>query len=70
MNPQRAYLAHALELLQSQWRNRELIMQMTKRVVIGRYRGSVMGLAWSLFKFIVVLAVYMFAFSLVLKGLE
>ena len=28
-------------MLQSVWKNRELIAQMMKREVIGRYRGSV-----------------------------
>jgi lipopolysaccharide transport system permease protein len=28
----------------SLWRNRQLIVQMTKREVVGRYQGSAMGL--------------------------
>lgn len=36
---------------------------MTKREVIGRYRGSVMGLTWSFFNPILMLAVYTFVFS-------
>ena len=31
----------------SLWRNRQLIMQLTRRDVLGRYRGSLLGLAWS-----------------------
>jgi lipopolysaccharide transport system permease protein len=31
------------------WRNRELIGEMSRREIIGRYRGSVMGLLWSFF---------------------
>jgi lipopolysaccharide transport system permease protein len=38
-------------------------MQMTKREVIGRYRGSVMGLTWSFFNPVLMLAVYTFVFS-------
>lgn len=38
---------------------------MTKREVIGRYRGSLMGLAWSFFNPIVMLSVYTFVFSVV-----
>lgn len=41
---------------------------MTKREVIGRYRGSIMGLAWSFFNPIVMLAVYTFVFSVVFKA--
>ncbi|MEN8250047.1 MAG: ABC transporter permease [Bacteroidota bacterium] len=45
--------------------NRQLIAQMTKREVIGRYRGSALGLAWSFFNPLFMLAVYTFVFSVV-----
>lgn len=54
-------------MVASLWRNRQLIWQMTKREVIGRYRGSIMGLAWSLFNPILMLAVYTFVFSVVFQ---
>ncbi len=57
-----------LEMLASAWRNRELIFQMTKRDVVGRYRGSVLGIVWSLFNPILMLAVYTFVFSVVFKA--
>jgi len=41
---------------------------MTKREVVGRYRGSVLGLAWSFFNPIVMLSVYTFVFSEVFKA--
>ena len=50
------------------WRNRQLIWQMTKREVIGRYRGSVMGIAWSFFHPVLMLSVYTFVFSVVFKA--
>lgn len=50
-------------LASSLWTNRSLIMQMTKREVVGRYRGSVMGLTWSFFNPVLMLAVYTFVFS-------
>jgi lipopolysaccharide transport system permease protein len=40
---------------------------MTKRDVIGRYKGSVMGLTWSFFNPIIMLTVYTFVFSQVFK---
>jgi lipopolysaccharide transport system permease protein len=55
-------------LFGSVWRNRQLITQMTKREVVGRYRGSVMGLAWSFFNPILMLTVYTFVFSVVFKA--
>lgn len=52
----------------SLWRNRQLIFALTKREVVGRYRGSVMGLAWSFFNPILMLLVYTFVFSVVFKA--
>lgn len=46
----------------------ELILRMTKREVVGRYKGSIMGLAWSFFNPIVMLSVYSFVFSVVFKA--
>lgn len=48
--------------------HRELIWTMTKREVIGRYRGSVMGIAWSFLNPLLMLAVYTFVFSVVFKS--
>lgn len=55
-------------MARSLWQHRELIMQMTKREVIGRYRGSIMGLAWSFFNPILMLVIYTFVFSGVFKA--
>ncbi|MBO0613237.1 MAG: hypothetical protein RL122_1270 [Pseudomonadota bacterium] len=57
-----------LALFDSLWRNRQLIWQMSKREVLGRYRGSMMGVAWSFFNPIFMLAVYTFVFSFVFKS--
>ncbi|WP_273828211.1 MULTISPECIES: ABC transporter permease [Pseudomonas] len=63
MNPHLSPTSGPLSLLKSLWHNRQLIVQMTRREVIGRYRGSVMGLAWSFFNPVLMLAVYTFVFS-------
>ncbi len=55
-------------LLASLYRNRHMILQMTKREVAGRYKGSVMGLAWSFFNPIFMLVVYTFVFSVIFKS--
>ena len=68
MHSKRTHPAGVIELFASQWRNRRLILQLTKREVLGRYRGSVMGLAWSFFNPLVMLAVYTFVFSVVFKA--
>lgn len=41
---------------------------MTKRDVIGRYKGSVMGVMWSLFNPLFLLGIYTFVFSVVFKA--
>lgn len=48
--------------------NRSLIFNLAKRDVVGRYRGSAMGLLWSFFNPILMLAVYTFVFSVVFKA--
>lgn len=68
INPHAAQPASLIALCKSLWRNRQLIVQMTKREVVGRYRGSIMGLAWSFFNPIFMLVVYTFVFSVVFKA--
>lgn len=50
------------------WKHRRLIGKMAKREVIGRYQGSVMGLAWSFVTPILMLLVYTFVFSVVFRA--
>jgi len=68
MNPHEAPSTSLYSIATITWRNRELIFQMTRREIIGRYQGSVMGLAWSFFNPILLLAVYTFVFSVVFKA--
>lgn len=56
------------EMIASFWRNRSLIKAMTVREVAGRYRGSILGILWSFFNPIFMLAVYTFVFSVVFKA--
>jgi lipopolysaccharide transport system permease protein len=57
-----------IEMAMSIWRNRSLTFQMTKREVLGRYRGSLLGLGWSLFHPLVMLTIYTFVFSVVFRA--
>lgn len=52
----------------SVWHNRALIAALIKREVIGRYRGSFMGILWSFFNPIVMLAIYTFVFSFIFNS--
>lgn len=56
------------EMIASFWRNRSLIKTMVVREVTGRYRGSLMGILWSFFNPLFMLAVYTFVFSVVFKA--
>jgi lipopolysaccharide transport system permease protein len=55
-------------LVKQPWVYRELLWQLTKREVVGRYRGSMMGLLWSFLNPIFMLTVYTFFFSVVYKA--
>ena len=68
INPHAAQPISLLAMAKSFWRNRQLIVQMTKREVIGRYKGSAMGLAWSFFNPVFMLVVYTFVFSEIFKS--
>ncbi|MFH1021259.1 MAG: ABC transporter permease [Pseudomonadota bacterium] len=52
----------------SLWHNRSLIRVLIVREVAGRYRGSVLGIFWSFFNPVFMLAVYTFVFSVVFKA--
>jgi len=68
MNPHAAAPVSFNSLARSLWCNRQLILQMTKREVVGRYKGSAMGLLWSFLNPVFMLAVYTFVFSVVFKA--
>jgi lipopolysaccharide transport system permease protein len=47
---------------------RQLFTQLLKREILGRYKGSLMGLAWSFVHPVIMLAVYTFVFGYVFKS--
>lgn len=64
----RSWLNVFLLLISQPWKHRELIWQLSQREVVGRYRGSLMGILWSFFNPIFMLTVYTFFFSIVYKS--
>jgi lipopolysaccharide transport system permease protein len=56
------------EMAASIWRHRGLARALVKREVVGRYRGSFMGMAWSFFNPLFMLIIYTFVFSSVFKA--
>ena len=68
MNPHAENTTSPAEIWRSIWHHRKLIKQMAWREVVGRYKGSIFGLAWSFFNPLMMLAVYTFVFSVVFKA--
>lgn len=50
------------------WRNRLLILRLAKREIESRYRGSLFGVAWSVFVPVLLLIIYTFVFSIVFQA--
>jgi lipopolysaccharide transport system permease protein len=50
------------------WKSRDLIRQLTWREVMGRYKGSFIGLGWSFIQPLIMLCVYTFVFSAIFKA--
>jgi lipopolysaccharide transport system permease protein len=68
MNPHAAQPTSLAALFRSLWRNRQIIVQMTKREVVGRYKGSIFGLLWSFLNPVLMLLVYTFVFAVVFRA--
>lgn len=50
------------------WHNRQLILASTRREILGRYRGTALGLVWTFANPLFLLAVYTFVFSVIFKA--
>ena len=54
--------------MNSFWRNRQLINALIRRDIVGRYRGSMLGVVWSFANPLFMLGVYTFVFAVVFKA--
>lgn len=68
MNPHASHPTSFSALLRGLWINRALIFQMSRREVLGRYKGSILGLLWSFLNPLLMLSVYTFFFAVVFKS--
>lgn len=68
INPHAAQATSLKAMIKGLWCHRQLIVQMIKREVVGRYQGSVFGLAWSFLNPVFMLVVYTFVFSEIFKS--
>jgi len=57
-----------IALVRNLWRHRELIYQLTRREIEGRYRGSFLGIFWSLVKPLFLLLVYTIVFGVIFRS--
>lgn len=60
--------ASAMHMVRGLLRHRSLIGQMTRREVVGRYKGSIMGLAWSFLNPLLMLVIYTFVFRVIFNA--
>ncbi len=68
MNPHRVRKVRPFDMVASLWQHRQLVFQMCKRDVLSRYKGSILGVAWSFVTPLFMLIVYTFFFSFVFKA--
>ena len=55
-------------VVNSLWAHRELVWQLTRREVLGRYRGSLFGVAWAVGNPLLMLAVYTLVFGYIFRA--
>jgi len=55
-------------VVDSLWRHRQLVWQLTRREVLGRYRGSLLGIAWAVGNPLLMLAVYTLVFGYIFRA--
>ena len=63
MNPHAAHSISPLQLWRSLSQHRHLILQMSKREIIGRYKGSMLGVLWSFLAPLAMLLIFTFVFG-------
>ena len=63
--------ASMFERLRRAWRYRELVRNLTRINLLLKYRGSVLGLCWSLFNPLLMMVIYSIAFKFIMRvGIE
>lgn len=50
------------------WHRRELLLEMTRRDVVDRYAGQVLGSSWAIIAPLLTMATYLFAFGLIFRS--
>ena len=61
-------LTNPLSPYQALYRHFTLVVQMARREIVGRYRGSFIGLLWSFFNPLLMLIIYSFVFGVIFNS--
>ncbi|MDR7100822.1 lipopolysaccharide transport system permease protein [Lysobacter niabensis] len=67
VSPSRSHPTSLKEMFHSAWKHRSLIRALAYREIVGRYRGSTFGVAWSIINPLVMLLIYTFVFTSIFK---
>lgn len=57
-----------LEIFSNIWKNKDLIIRLTKREISARYKGSYLGILWTFITPLLMLLIYTFVFSEIFKS--
>jgi lipopolysaccharide transport system permease protein len=63
LNPHARHAASPLSLLHSLWTHRELLRALVMREIVGRYKGSALGMLWSFLTPLLMVLVFTFVFG-------
>ncbi|WP_416398655.1 ABC transporter permease [Allohahella sp. A8] len=67
-NSHTSHSASLIKLWKRALENRYLVVQISRREIAARYKGSMLGTAWAFLTPIIMLAIYTFVFSIVFKA--
>ena len=61
-------MVNIVQLLRILGKNRELVQQFVKREVITKYKGSYLGIMWSIITPLIMLSIYTYVFGFIFKS--
>lgn len=68
MSAEDRYSTNLYQMFNCLVKYRAIVWQLTRQEVVGRYKGSVLGLAWSFFNPLIMLAIYTVVFSTIFQA--
>ncbi len=68
MNQTLGYCLNPINIFKHLWAHKELILKLSRKAVLVKYRGSLLGLVWAFIQPLMMLAVYTFVFSVIFEA--